>query len=558
MQNAISILRVSTRKQLTAGDGIENQRRGNNEYIRSKRYTLLEEYVIAETADDKERTDFDTVINQLIDRKTEIDVVVFWKVDRLSRGGVGNYYALKAFLAKHGIRIEFATEQIDATPAGELMESMLAATARFENRLRVDRTIGVEKILAKEGYWCRAAPTGFTNGRAENGKPILLPHPDQKTWDLLGYGLRKQLTGTFKIGEVAAELAEKGLRGNVGNRVGKPLSNQGWNKICRNPVYGGLLCEKWTDYQFVRAKFDGPITASEWYRLQQVLDERNTFARRLPRKEQHPQFPLRGFLHCPRCNQPVRGYAAVKRSGKRFPYYDCRNRACRFRVPVAEAHKRFIDLLRDITPSPELLQAFRTAVLDVWEEEYRHLNSESSVLQQQVATLHEEKRSLLDLIKASSSKPALLAELQQEFERVDKELTLATMARNTAEIEELEAEAVVGTCVTFIERAVELWQQWPVDLQNRLQTLILPEGVRYDVLEGLSNPSLSPVYAAFADPTTMAAPRCPMANRLTPLVITTLVRWYKDFRALALEEKLDPILPGKLVPVKVKAHGESN
>src|SRR5205823_222941 len=123
------ILRVSTRKQLTAGDGIENQRRGNNEYIRLKRYRPLDEFVIAETADNKVRADFDGVINQLIDRKKEIDVVVFWKVDRLSRGGVGNYYALKAFLAKHGIRIEFATEQIDATPAGELMESMLAATA---------------------------------------------------------------------------------------------------------------------------------------------------------------------------------------------------------------------------------------------------------------------------------------------------------------------------------------------------------------------------------------------------------------------------------------------
>src|SRR5438105_15440179 len=109
MQNAVSILRVSTKKQLTGGDGIENQRRGNNEYIKQKRYRFLTEFVLAETADNKERVDFDGVINQIIGRKKDIDVVVFWKVDRLSRGGVGNYYALKAFLSKHGIRIEFAT-----------------------------------------------------------------------------------------------------------------------------------------------------------------------------------------------------------------------------------------------------------------------------------------------------------------------------------------------------------------------------------------------------------------------------------------------------------------
>ncbi len=67
--------------------------------------------------------------------------------------------------------------------------------------------------------------------------------------------------------------------------------------------------------------------------------------------------------------------------------------------------------------------------------------------------------------------------------------------------------AVVGTCIAFLERVVELWQKWPVDLQNRLQAMVLPEGVGYDVLEGVSNPRLSLVYAAIADSATMAAPR---------------------------------------------------
>src|SRR5438874_7594831 len=83
MQNAVSILRVSTRKQLTGGDGIENQRRGNDEYIQRKRYRFSGEFVLAETADNKERVDFGVVINDIIARKKEIDVIVFWKVDRL-------------------------------------------------------------------------------------------------------------------------------------------------------------------------------------------------------------------------------------------------------------------------------------------------------------------------------------------------------------------------------------------------------------------------------------------------------------------------------------------
>src|SRR5207253_560905 len=107
-------------------------------------------------------------------------------------------------------------------PAGELMESVLAAMARFENRLRVDRTIGVERILTKEGYWCRPAPTGFVNGRDIQGKPTLLPHPDRQQWQLLRHGLLKQLSGVYTKTEIVGELQKKGLK----NSRGKSISAQ--------------------------------------------------------------------------------------------------------------------------------------------------------------------------------------------------------------------------------------------------------------------------------------------------------------------------------------------
>lgn len=523
MQRAISILRVSTKKRLADGDGIENQRRGNDEYIRRRGYRLLDEIVIAETADDKVRRDFEAALDSIVARKREVDLVVFWKMDRVSRAGVGTYYALKAYLAQHGVRIEFATEQIDATPAGELMESMLAATARFENRLRVDRTIGVERILTRDGYWCRAAPTGFANGRDKAGKPILVPHPDARQWELLRYGLRQQLTGAYKVATVVDELRGKGFR----TRQGNPLSPQTWTKICRAPVYGGLLCGPWTDHQFVRAKFDGPLTPDEWRQLQTVLDARNTVARRLPRQTLRPEFPLRRFLRCPTCGTPVRGYSAVKRNGRRYAYYDCANATCGFRTPAAEAHRMFVDLLRDITPTPEVLALFRRVVLEVWEEQHAELVAETVGVQKDVGRLRAEKQAVLALMKQNADNPSLVADLRADYERVERELALATMSRDTAEADEYEAEAVVNHCVWFLERAGELWQKWPVELQNRLQVMVFPRGVGYQVLEGVANPDLSLVHAILANPTTMAAPSCGVTNQL----LTELIGWYKVLRS---------------------------
>ena len=72
----------------------------------------------------------------------------------------------------------------------------------------------------------------------------------------------------------------------------------------------------WTTQRLLAVK-DHPVRVTG----QLFLDSRNTVARRLPKKKLHPEFPLRRFLRCPECGEPVRGYAAVKRDGRRFPYY---------------------------------------------------------------------------------------------------------------------------------------------------------------------------------------------------------------------------------------------
>ena len=103
-------------------------------------YRLVREFVIAESADDAEvyeRADFEAAIADVVAHRAEIDVVVFWKVDRISRGGVLPYFTLKGVLAKHDVRVEFATEQIDGSASGELMETLLAGMARFENKPEV-------------------------------------------------------------------------------------------------------------------------------------------------------------------------------------------------------------------------------------------------------------------------------------------------------------------------------------------------------------------------------------------------------------------------------------
>jgi site-specific DNA recombinase len=498
-QSAVSILRVSTKKQLNEGEGIENQRRANDEYIRRKGYVMTREIVIAESAslELKERYDLEAALELIfaLSKERKADVVVLYKADRLSRGGAGEYFAVKALLTKRGVRVEYATEQIDDSASGELLEHVLAGMARFDNRLRTERTIGAEKILTKQGYWCRAAPTGFRNGRSD-GKPVLLPTEGPGQWELLRYGLKKQLGGGFSLSEVAEEMRRKGLRTSRGN----PPGDQTWQNICRSPVYGGLLCEEWTDGEFVRAKFDGPLTPEEWRELQRVLDGKRRVSLSAPRQALHPDFPLRRFLLCPGCARPARGYSVRGRGGGLFPYYDCQVAECDFRLGAEEAHTAFTELLHRVTPAEPLLALFRQVVLEAWDDQRKELETARQRSRKSLEALEEEKGRLLTLMKRSASNPALLAELEKDFDRVERELSLERVAGGAAEFERYDKEEVVNACLSCLRRTGELWREWPVEGQSRLQRLVLPEGLPYDVLSGNRTPQLSLVYAAIPDP----------------------------------------------------------
>lgn len=510
-ETALSLMRVSGKKQFQQGNGIENQRQDNIKYIRDKGYAFHSEFVIVETADPDEgevRIDFEEALNYCIDHKKEIDVVIIWKIDRFSRSGPHTYWILKSLLTRHGIRLEASTEAFDDSPTGEFTQSILAAAARFDNRVRTARTIGTEKLLTKQGFWCRPAPTGFANGKKivsyVDGKPvtkpILVPHSDAKQWELLCYGLKKQMSGIYTQSEVARELTEKGFLMKQMHKDGKiiqnPPSSQSWGKLCRRHVYGGIICNEWTDRKEVRAQFDGPLTAKEWHRLQGTLPKQSEDSPKKRRRKFHPDFPLRnGFLRCPHCEEPARGYPSIGKMKKRYLYYDCPNPKCGFRMDTAEVHKQFIAYLAKVKPTSNLLDLFGSLVVHHWENEYKELNRESIALGEEVLVLKKKKRELIELMKESKDNPSLMKDLKEQYTELDVELTSKTVYRNEKEIEEYEAEVVIAYCEHFIENTSELWDKADVEDQNRLQTLIFPHGIPYDVLENKRTPKTSLVYA---------------------------------------------------------------
>lgn len=315
---------------------------------------------------------------------------------------------------------------------------------------------------------------------------------------------------------------------------GRPLARTTWENVCRSPVYGGLVREAWTGGEFVRAQFDGPLTPDEWHALQRVLDGRRpSVALTLPRPPARPDFPLRRFLRCPGCRRFARGYHARGRHGGRFAYYDCKTRACGFRVKAADAHAAFAELLGRVTPSAELLALFRAGVAAAWEEAVAAERAGNGVLDARRKELEAEKAQVLALMKRATD-PDLLADLEAEYRRVKAGLSELATQTGASPLGDFDATTVIDHCTGVIGRAVEHWHIWPVDEQTRLQRLVFPAGVDHAELTGGRTLPVSLLYRLIADPQAVPAELAAQKGKSSNPVFETLIDW---FRALGGEKR---------------------
>jgi site-specific DNA recombinase len=90
-----------------------------------------------------------------------------------------------------------------------------------------------------------------------------------------------------------------------------------------------------------RGDFGRLVDEATFYRVQAVLNGRVVVAG--PRRRNHPDFPLRGFVRCETCGRPLTGSWSKGRNGH-YAYYHCQ-RQCRVNVSKVKLEGAFVDEL---------------------------------------------------------------------------------------------------------------------------------------------------------------------------------------------------------------------
>ena len=115
-----------------------------------------------ESAKTTDRSQLQALLKYRRTHKGKVHFVVVYNLTRFAREKY-DHFALRAHLKSLGISLRSATEPIDDTSTGKLMEGVLAAFAQFDNDVRSDRTRAGMRAALELGHWTFPAPLGYLN-----------------------------------------------------------------------------------------------------------------------------------------------------------------------------------------------------------------------------------------------------------------------------------------------------------------------------------------------------------------------------------------------------------
>jgi site-specific DNA recombinase len=349
------------------------------------------------------------------------------------------------------------------------MEGMVSTIAQWDNDVRAERTVAGMKARLERGDWTFPPPLGYLKGRDATGAKTIVP--DSHRAHLVTYAFEMYATGLHSKQQVLEAVTRLGLTTKIGKRV----SPQTFCQLLRKPIYAGILdVPSWGIRQ--PSNFASLISRETYDRVQALLDgKRKTVT---PRQRNNPDFPLRNFVRCGRCDRPLTASWSKGRNG-RYAYYRCQNRTCKqVNMRRDEMERLFVDFLGELQPKPEYLRLMGEIIIDVWKQKQAHLTALHEAAQRRLSGLLERKQRLFEAFVYQRAIDQRTYEQQRD--KLNEEIALAEIEERDARIDELDVQAAVSFGEVVLLNAPRLWAELPLAQKQRLQQVIFPRGVQFE------------------------------------------------------------------------------
>lgn len=288
----------------------------------------------------------------------KIDVVVVYKIDRLSRA-ISDFAKLVEVFDTHGVNFCSVTQPINSGDSmGRLMLNVLLSFAQFEREVTTERIR--DKIAASKrlGIWMGGlVPLGY----AAKERKLVINEPDAAI-------VRRIYTDFVTIQsstEISRQLDADGITTKAYTtrsgalRPGNRFDKKYLSKLLRNRIYIGEIVHKGTWYP---GQHEPIINQSLWEQVQTILNQDSRQRGSETRVRNRTDVLLRGILYTPSGERMHPTF--TRKKGKQYCYYTSKSEQ-RFgaaaktfdRLPCDVVDGAVLEQVKSILASPEAIQA---------------------------------------------------------------------------------------------------------------------------------------------------------------------------------------------------------
>ena len=452
---AVIYIRVSTTEQAKFGYSLEAQEEICRDFAKRNNYEVLKVFnEKGESAKTTNRTKLKNMLSYLKQNKKNIDALIIYKMDRLSRN-TADSLAIRYLLNKLNIDLKSVTEPFDDSAFGTYIATSLSTLAQLDNDIRSERSVVGMKQAIKAGRWLWNAPLGYKY-KYFNQKSYLIPSDDADTVRKIF----KDFIDGKKQYEICEELKESGIK----------ISRQHLNNILRNPLYIGKLKTKLFNYELMDGIHEHIIDDVTFYKAQNILS---------PNKNQYnikykDEFPLKRFLKCPECNRHLAGSYSKGRY-KRYAYYHCVTKGCSFKSVKRElAEELFFDFLYSFSIKEDVINDVFEKIRDSLNNKEIESTNTLKSIRKDITLLETKKDKIEELvIDGTFSKDTY----HKKMNEVEAEIISKKIQLNDCEDNRLNIDEIIDFGKGFLLDLPNLWINMNLDKKRKFQDFLFPEGI---------------------------------------------------------------------------------
>lgn len=481
-QKALIYCRISGKKQ-KEGSGLSSQEHRCRQHAEEQNYEVVKVFPddVTGGGDFIKRKGMVALLKYLDDNPDEQFVVIFDDLKRYARD-TEFHLKLRRLMSERNAKRECLNFKFDDTEEGKFYETIVAAQGELERTQMGRQNRQKSKARIEQGYAVTRAPVGYKYVKVKGGGKELFI--DEPVASVVKEALEGYASGRFASQTEVRRFLQASPHFPKDLHNGK-IRPQTIPRLLSKVMYAGYVeAPKWGISRRI-GKHKGLISYATYQKIQERMNK-GVYAP--TRKDIKPDFPLRGAVACACCGTPLTaGWSKGKY--KKYPYYNCRNKACEKygkSIPKAKIEGEFETLLTALMPIPALQKAAEEMFKNVWQQLTEQTESIGNVFVKKATETEKQIDSLVERMIEVTNQRMLSAMERKLAALEDERLGYLEKSRNNG-VSNYTYRELFELSMKFLLNPCKIWNSGRYELQRLVLKLAFSEHLAYCNEQGFLN-----------------------------------------------------------------------